>query len=253
MSYKIQLEKFEGPLDLLLYLIKKNDIDICDIPIAMITDQYMEYITTMTLLNLEIVGDFLVMAATLMQIKSRMLLPPDPLANTEEDVDPRSDLVRRLQEYQQFKLVAENLKEKENFRQNLFSRLVDEEALNQIKEEAQEVFIEASLFDLINALNKAITKIPEKRTYQINEDQFSIEGQIHTILHRLVNSPTISLNEFFLKATCKTEIVCTFVAVLELIRLKEVIVFQRRSFDDIEVTRNFSRETIPEQNQHEAS
>jgi segregation and condensation protein A len=247
MTYKIQLEKFEGPLDLLLYLIKKNDIDICDIPISMITDQYMEYINTMKLLNLEIVGDFLVMAATLVQIKSKMLLPPDPLANSEEQVDPRSELVRRLQEYQQFKQIAENLKEKEAYRQNLFARLVDEQALNQIKEDAQEVYIEASLFDLINALNTAVTKVPEKQTYHINEDQFSIEGQIHVILHRLVETPKISLKELFSKASCKTEIVCTFVAILELIRLKEVVAFQRRSFDDIEVIRNFSRETVTDQ------
>ncbi len=245
MSYKIQLEKFEGPLDLLLYLIKKDDIDVCDIPIAMITDQYMEYITTMKLLNLEMVGDFLVMAATLMQIKSKMLLPPDPLANTQEELDPRSELVRRLQEYQQFKQVAENLKEKESFRQDLFGRLVDQEAMDQLKQDSQEVFIEASLFDLIDALNRAITKIPEKQTYEINEDQFSIEGQIHTVLHLLMESSKISLKQLFLKASCKVEIVCTFVAVLELIRLKEIVVFQRRSFDDIEIVRNYSYEAAP--------
>ena len=102
MNYKIHLDKFEGPLDLLLYLIKKNDIDICDIPIAVITDQYMEYIEMMKMLDLDVVGDFLVMAATLMQIKSRMLLPPDPLAGPEA-VDPRQELVDRLKEYEQFK------------------------------------------------------------------------------------------------------------------------------------------------------
>ncbi len=245
MSYKIQLEKFEGPLDLLLYLIKKDDIDICDIPISTITDQYMQYINTMKLLNLEVVGDFLVMAATLMQIKSKMLLPPDPFAVVPEE-DPRNELVRRLQEYQQFKLVAENLKEKEAFRQNLFSRLVDEEAMNQIKEDAQEVFIEASLFDLINALNIAIAKVPEKITYQINEDQFSVEGQVHTILHRLVESPKLSLKDLFMKASCKLEIVCTFVAILELVRIKEILAYQRRAFDDIEIVRNFSNESAPE-------
>lgn len=245
-SYKIQLEKFEGPLDLLLYLIKKDDIDICDIPIAKITDQYMEYIKTMELLNLEVVGDFLVMAATLMQIKSKMLLPPDPLAAPGEELDPRSELVRRLQEYQQFKQVAENLKEKEAFRQMLFARLVDEEAMNQLREDSTEVFIEASLFDLINALSTAIAHVPEKATYSINEDQFSIEGQIHTILHRLVDTPQISLKTLFAKASCKVEIICTFVAVLELIRLKEVIAFQRRAFDDIEVVRNFDREAAPQ-------
>ena len=244
MSYKVQLEKFEGPLDLLLYLIKKDDIDICDIPIATITDQYMEYIKGMQLLNLEVVGDFLVMAATLMQIKSKMLLPPDPLANPQEELDPRSELVRRLQEYQQFKAAAENLKEKESSRQDLFSRLVDEEAMEQLKHDSQEIFIEATLFDLINALNTAIAHVPEKQVYQVNEDQFTIEGQIHAILHRLIESPKIFLKELFIKASCKTEIICTFVAVLELIRLKEIVAFQKRSFDDIEVVRNYPNEVV---------
>ena len=246
MSYKIQLEKFEGPLDLLLYLIKKNDIDVCDIPIATITDQYMEYIATMKLINLEVVGDFLVMAATLMQIKSKMLLPPDPLAAPDQIEDPRSELVRRLQEYQQFKLIAENFKEKEAFRQSLFARLVDEEALNQIKEDAQEIFIEASLFDLINALSTAITKVSEKQPYEVDEDQFTVDGQVHGILHRLLEFPNISLTELFAKASCKTEIICTFLAILELIRIKEILVFQRRAFDDIEIVRNSSREGAPE-------
>ena len=245
MSYKLQLEKFEGPLDLLLFLIKKDDIDICDIPISTITDQYMEFIKTMELLNLEVVGEFLVMAATLMQIKSKMLLPPDPLAEQPQE-DPRSELVRRLQEYQQFKQVAENLKEKEAFRQSLFARLVDQQAMDEVKEDAQEVFIEASLFDLINALNVALTKIPEKQTYEVDEDQFTIEGQIHTILHRLVESPKISLAQLFAQASCKMEVVCTFVAILELIRLKEIVAFQRRAFDDIEILRNHSNE-VPEQ------
>src|SRR5476651_1115744 len=140
MNYKIHLDKFEGPLDLLLYLIKKNDIDICDIPIAVITDQYMEYIDLMKMLDLDVVGDFLVMAATLMQIKSRMLLPPDPLAGPEV-VDPRQELVDRLKEYEQFKLIADNLKNKELSRQDLFRRLVDEEKLQELKDDSKEVMI----------------------------------------------------------------------------------------------------------------
>ena len=122
MNYKLKLDVFEGPLDLLLYLIKKNDIDICDIPIADITEQYMEYIEMMKLLDLELVGEFLVMAATLMQIKSRMLLPPDPVEEQEEE-DPRDELVKRLQEYKIFKEIAEDLKEKEFERQKLYPRL----------------------------------------------------------------------------------------------------------------------------------
>ena len=134
MSYKLKLDLFEGPLDLLLYLVKKNDIDITNIPIAQITDQYMEYIEMMKMLDLDKVGDFLVMAATLMQIKSKMLLPPDPLAEEAPEEDPRSELARRLLEYQQFKVVAEELKLKESQRQDLFERKIDEEKMGEIKD-----------------------------------------------------------------------------------------------------------------------
>ncbi|MDE1921377.1 MAG: segregation/condensation protein A [Candidatus Omnitrophica bacterium] len=237
MNYKIHLEKFEGPLDLLLYLIKKNDIDICDIPIATVTDQYMEYIEMMKMLDLDVVGDFLVMAATLMQIKSRMLLPPDPLAGPET-ADPRQELVDRLKEYEQFKLVAGELKHKELFRQNLFTRLVDEESLDAIKEDAQEVLVEATLFDLITALSEALKQVPEKKDYQITREVFSVEGKIHELLHLLVENQRLSLMDLFRRARSKDEIVCTFVAVLELTRQKEITVVQHRHFEDIEIVRN---------------
>lgn len=240
MSYKLQLEKFEGPLDLLLYLIKKNDIDICDIPIAQVTDQYMEYIQMMKLLDLDVVGDFLVMAATLMQIKSRMLLPPDPLA--VEEVDPRSELVQRLQEYQKFKQIAEEFKDKEAWRQGLFQRIVDQEQMDKLKEESEEVFIEATLFDLINALNVAMQKVPEKRTYDIEKEDYRIEDKIHTIVHLLMERPTVSLLELFSKASGKREMIATFIAILELIRQREVVAVQRRHFADIEIMRNTEHE-----------
>jgi segregation and condensation protein A len=242
MNYKIHLEKFEGPLDLLLYLIKKNDIDIRDIPIAIITDQYMEYIEMMKMLDLDVVGDFLVMAASLMQIKSRMLLPPDPLAGPEVP-DPRQELVDRLKEYEQFKLVAEGLKSKEIFRQDLFGRLVDAEKLNEIKEDSQEVLFEATLFDLINALSEALKHVPEKKAYQVSQEEYTIEGKIHVLLHLLIENPRISLIDLFKRSTSKSEIVCTFVAVLELTRLKEIIIVQHRQFEDIEIVRNASNET----------
>ncbi|MBI4309280.1 MAG: segregation/condensation protein A [Candidatus Omnitrophica bacterium] len=241
MSYKIQLEKFEGPLDLLLYLIKKNDIDICDIPIAQITDQYMEYIGMMKMLDLDIIGDFLVMAATLMQIKSRMLLPPDPLA-AEEHFDPRDELVQRLQEYQQFKRVAEELKAKETSRQNLFTRIIDEEQLDQIKEESREVFFEATLFDLINALNAALKNVPAQKTYDIKAEEYTVEGKIHAIFHLLLERGRLTLLELFGKASGRSEMVVTFVAILELIRQKEIVAIQRRQFEDIEIMRNIVHE-----------
>ena len=244
MNYKIHLEKFEGPLDLLLFLIKKNDIAIADIPIAVITDQYIAYIEMMKMLDLDVVGDFLVMAATLMQIKSRMLLPPDPLAGPEA-LDPRQELVDRLKEYEQFKLIAAGLKAQESFRQNLFGRLVDEQSLNEIKEDAQEVLIEATLFDLINALSEALKHVPEKKDYQVSQEEYTVEGKIHTLLHLLIETPRISLIELFRRSTSKEEVVCTFVAVLELTRLKEITILQHRPFEDIEIVRNTVSETSP--------
>lgn len=241
MSIKIQLEKFEGPLDLLLYLIKKNDIDICDIPIAVITDQYMEYIEMMKMLDLDVVGEFLVMAATLMQIKSRMLLPPDPLAGGEV-IDPRAELVDRLKEYEQYKLVAEELKAKELLRQKLFGRVVDEEKLDDLKQDSREVLFEPTLFDLISALSEALKHVPEKKDYQLSREEYTIEGKIHALLHLLIENPRISLMELFRSSTCKEEAVCTFVAVLELTRVKEIIIVQHRQFEDIEIMRNADKQ-----------
>ena len=238
MSYKLKLDIFEGPLDLLLYLIKKNDIDICDIPIAQITDQYLEYIDLMKLMDLEVIGDFLVMAATLMQIKSKMLLPPDPSQQEEEEIDPRDELVKRLQEYKMFKEIAEKLKEKELFRQNFFGRNMDEELSKEIKEDAKEVYFEANLFDLINAFTKALRKFKEETVYQVNKEEYTVEQKIHEILHLLLEKESIMLTELFDKAKSKIEVIVTFMSILELIRLREILVMQKRLFDDIQILRN---------------
>ena len=238
MGYKIRLDIFEGPLDLLLFLIKKNDIDITDIPIAKITEQYMEYIQMMKLLDLDIVGDFLVMAATLMQIKSKMLLPPDPTEEEAEEEDPRDELVRRLLEYKKFKEIADALKEKELRRKDFFARTVDEDTQNQLREDAQEVYFEASLFDLINALSEALHKTPEEVIHEIVAEEYTVDQKIHDILHRLLEESKISLHKLFRSARSKEEIVVTFLAILELIRLKEIKAMQQRSFADIEIMRN---------------
>ena len=175
MSYKLKLDIFEGPLDLLLYLIKKDDIDIKDIPIAAITEQYMEYIEMMKLLDLDIVGDFLVMAATLMQIKSKMLLPPDPSEQQEEEFDPRDELVRRLQEYQQFKQIAEELKVRESARQDLFARQIDAATTKELIADAKEVYFESTLFDLISALTTALKKVPGDAVHKIVREEFTVD------------------------------------------------------------------------------
>ena len=237
MSYKLHLDVFEGPLDLLLYLIKKDDIAICDIPIATITDQYMEYIEMMKLLDLEVVGEFLVMAATLMQIKSRMLLPPDPSEEKEEE-DPRDELVRRLQEYQIFKEIAERLKTKEIERQNFFPRQMPEDVKKELMDDSKEVYFEANLFDLISAFTKALSRFKEETIYQVTKEEFTVEQKIHEVLHLLLRQPTVLINMLFEKAKNKMEVIVTFMAILELIRLREIKVMQKRLFADIEVVRN---------------
>lgn len=238
MSYKIKLDIFEGPLDLLLFLIKKEDIEIKDIPIVKITEQYMQYIEMMKMLDLDFVGDFLVMAATLIQIKSRMLLPPDPSEVTEEELDPRDELVRRLIEYKKFKEVAADLQLKENQRRDLFARNYDDESIAQFRDDAREIFFEASLFDLINALTDALKRVPEDVLHEIIKDEFTVEQKIHDVLHSLLEHSSIMLRDVFSQARSKTEIIVTFLAVLELLRLKEIKVVQKAIFGDIEVQRN---------------
>lgn len=237
-NYKLKLEMFEGPLDLLLYLIRKNELDICDIAIRDVTDQYLEYIDLMKELNLDIVGDFLVMAATLMQIKSRELLPANPEGIEDEEEDPADDLVRRLQEYKKFKEAAEDLKQKASDRQDWFARQVDQEILNEIKEDATEVYFEANLFDLITALNKALQQKPKKVSFEVKREEFTVEEKIHDLLHMLVQAPKVRLNELFQKAVDKMEVIVTFIAVLELIKQREICVLQSEMFGDIDVLRN---------------
>ena len=238
---------FEGPLDLLLYLIKKNEINIYDIPIAQVTEQYLEYIELMTLLNLDLVGDFLVMAATLIHIKSKMLLPPDPCDAAPEEKDPRDELVQRLLEYQKFKEIAQDLEQKASLRQDLFPRTVDAEKITELKEEAKEVYFEVSLFDLITAFTKAMRRLPAEKAYEIMQEEYTVEQKIHDILHILLHQEKIVLSELLGAAKTKIEIIVTFLGILELIRLKEIIVGQRHLFDEIEIARNKENMELPKE------
>ncbi|MFH1359874.1 MAG: segregation/condensation protein A [Candidatus Omnitrophota bacterium] len=253
MSYKLKLAVFEGPLDLLLYLIKKNEVNIYDIPITEVTEQYLEYLEMIKLMDLDIVGDFLVMAATLLQIKSRMLLPPDPTVQEDQEEDPRDELVRRLLEYKKFKEIAEDLREKELKRQDLFSRIGDEELTQEIKEDAKETYFEASLFDLITAFTKVLKNVPKETFYQVIKDEHTVEQKIHDILHLLLEKPKILLMDLFEQAQIKIEIVVIFMAILELIRLKEILVLQKRLFGEIEIVRNKDNMIIEEKQEDDNS
>lgn len=237
MTYKVKLPIFEGPLDLLLYLIKKEEVDIYDIPIAKVTDQYLEYIEMMQLLDLNIAGEFLVMAATLMHIKSRMLLPPDPNQEEEEiQEDPRAELVRRLLEYKKFKEAASNLGELEKKKKDIFER----QGMPEFNE--QDISIddkfEANIFDLITAFVKIVKNFSKEDFHKVVQDEFTVSQKIHDLYHLMVERPVVYFTELFGKARTKLEAVTIFLALLELIRLNEVLVKQNEDFGDIEIVRN---------------
>jgi len=231
---------FEGPLDLLLYLVKKDHLNIYDIPIAKVTEQYLEYINFMQLLDLDIVGDFLVMAATLMQIKSKMLLPATETPAEEEQEDPRAELVKRLLEYEKFKQIAENLREKELGQQDVFKRPKTElpaDVQDKTKEEGDKYF-EASLFDLISAFSQALKDIPKEVFYEVIKDQFTVEQKVHDILHLLLIETEVKLSTLFSKSKDKLEIIVIFLAILELAKMKEIVARQAAAFEDIIISRN---------------
>ena len=237
MTYKIKLEIFEGPLDLLLYLIKREEIDIYDIPVAKIADQYLEYMEVMKMLDLNIAGEFIVMAATLIHIKSKMLLPPEEIElEEEEEMDPRAELVQRLIEYKKFKEAAKKLEEMELRQKNIFIR---SSSLEQYKShDGEGVYFEASLFDLLTAFSKVLKEIPKKTIQEIIKDEFTVDEKIHQLLHLLMERESVRVNSLFASSKNKLEIIVLFLAILELIRLKEIVVVQNKLFGEIEIRRN---------------
>lgn len=232
MSYQIKLEAFQGPFDLLLYLIKKEEIDIYDIPIAKITEEYLSYIKFMQVFNLEITGEFLLMAGTLLYIKSRMLLPShtddEESIFTEEVEDPRKELVHQLLEYKRFKESARLLEVREIQQKTVFSRL---DATAQLKEEKM---LEVSLFDIIDAF-KDVLRRSIKETKEIIQEEVSVQEKIQEILDKIKDKDYIDFYEAFCNNTSKMGLITTFLALLELIRLKEVKVRQTKLFARIRI------------------
>lgn len=236
---KVKLELFEGPLDLLLYLIKKNHLDISNIPIKEVTQQYLEYLELMQLMDINIASEYLLMAATLIQIKSRMLLPK-PEEEAQQEADPREELVQRLLEYEKYKQIAEKLKEKHKERETFIPR---KSPLSLESFEGDDFYLEANIFDLITAFKNVLKDIPKDMFLQVISDEFTVEGKIHEILHLLLDQKQIKLTEIFLKSKSKQEIIAYFLAILELIRLKELTVAQEKMFGEIMIMR---REARPE-------
>ncbi|MGB2600586.1 MAG: segregation/condensation protein A [Candidatus Omnitrophota bacterium] len=238
MSYKVKLNIFEGPLDLLLFLIKRDKIDIYDIPIAKVTQQYLDYMDLMKMLDLEIAGEFLVMAATLIHIKSKMLLPPDETdEEVEEEEDPRDELVRRLLEYKKYKEAASHLQTMHEEHKSLFLRRGEGDKGKIVSDDGTEYF-EASLFDLITAFRKILTTVPKKTFHKVIKNEFTVSDKIHEIYHILAKEPKMYFSSLFDKAEGKDEVIVIFLAILELIKMREVFVAQTGPFEDIEILRN---------------
>jgi len=226
---KIRLDIFEGPLDLLLYLIKKEHLEVYDIPITQVVDQYIQFLELMKLLDINIASEYLVMAANLINIKSKMLLP-QPEEPQEQEEDPREELVRRLLEYEKFKEAADFLRKKEIDRNKYFMRPAAETPTG-------EVYIEASIFDLISAFKTALKEIPKDIFFEVVKDEFTVEDKIHDLLHLLLTKEKVALSDLFSGAKNKLEIVVTFLAILELIKLKEIAAVQEELFGAILITR----------------
>ncbi|MBM4143669.1 MAG: chromosome segregation protein ScpA [Lentisphaerae bacterium] len=232
-EYKVDLEVFEGPLDLLLYLIKKDEVDIYDIPIETITTQYMEYLDLMRMLDLNIAGEFIVMAATLMMIKSRLLLPADVRAGDEEEeeADPRWDLVRQLVEYKRFKDAAAHLQRREAHQEDVF-RLGSADIAAE-PEEGGIALGDVSLFDLISAFHDALKRARAEEFGEIMGDRFTVADKIDEILRRVRDGGRVAFARLFGDDASRHEIICAFLALLELLRLRHVSVSQNGTFGEI--------------------
>ncbi len=236
-DYKVKFEVFEGPLDLLLYLIKKEEVDIYEVNLTQLATEFIRYIEVMRLLDLEIAGEFLVMASTLMYIKSRELLPLDQQVQTEgedEGEDPRWELIRQLVEYKKFKDAAAQLQTLEARQENIFPRLP---AKPEFEAEAPGK-PEVSLFDLVNAVTailKRVTQQPDSR--DVFEDKWTVSEKIEVMIKAISERSRLKFSELFAGAMSRTEVVVTFLALLELIRLKQLVAMQNEPFSEIEICR----------------
>lgn len=234
-SYRVQIEEFEGPLDLLLHLIKKNEVDIYNIPIAAITRQYLEYMELMKELNLDIAGEFLVMAATLLQIKSRMLLPATQEEDGEAEVeDPRAELVRRLLEYQRYRDASQLLSARNLLGRDVFARTFDSPELAEM--EPQEEPADVELFELIEAFQRVLARVSVDTFHDVVADGISIADRIGVVLSVLHAEKTVCFDALFTTGMTRDLLVVTFLSILELAKMKLIRVVQVESLGSIWLT-----------------
>lgn len=223
----ITLGKFAGPLDLLLYLIKQEQANIFDIPIAKITDEYLKYVRLMKSLDIAVAADFLVMAATLIEIKSKMLLPRDPFAPEEEEFeDPRKELVDRLLEYEKYKSAAQMLYERTTIEQAVFAR-------GRIESDENNAEVDASVFDVLTVFQKILARHRDEVQMEIQREEISLADMIKTLKKRLFDEIELSITAFFEEMHSRRELVTAFIAVLEIVRTEGIKLMQNKTFGDI--------------------
>jgi len=242
LTYRINLPAFDGPMELLLHLIKEHEVDIYDIPIATVTREYLAVLELMESMNLEVAGDFLVMAATLMQIKSRMLLPSDPKNDGEEPEDPGAELVRRLLEYKQFKDAADQLSALEKDRGRIYPRNVPDEWKEAGEEEH---LVEVTLFGLLNAFKDVLIHAQQDCSTELIRPEITVTQKINDLMDLLQEQREIQFRPLLLSLKTKLEKIVTFLALLELVRLKLVKAYQAGPFEEI---RLFLNENAPNAN-----
>jgi len=235
MAYRVKLKNFEGPLDLLLFLIKKNEVDIYDIPIAEITKQYLEYVAIIQMFELEAASEFILLAATLIRIKAQMLLPRPKAEDDEEIVDPRMELVTRLLEYKRFKEVAYKFGEMEERRSNLFSRGYFEEIEARASDELD--LGDISLFSLIATFKQVLDKMPKESFHQVVDIHITMEEQIDYIMQFKRESEQVTFYELISRLNDRIRVVVTFLAVLELMRRGVIRTRQSTPFGEIWIVR----------------
>ncbi|MEK6603130.1 MAG: segregation/condensation protein A, partial [Nitrospirota bacterium] len=240
-AYRVRLDEFEGPLDLLLHLIKKNEINIYDIPISVITKQYLDYISLLKYLNLEVAGEFLVMAATLIHIKSRMLLPVETDGDEDEDgEDPRAELVRRLLEYKQFKEAAAELVERGQHWREVYGRpAFCETASARLPEEIDDAPLDMTLFDLVDAFQDIAQRTPVKAFVEVTPDHLTVKDRMNYILERLEYEAAIPFESLFVPEEGRLVLIVTFLGLLELVRIRLVRAYQSEAFGAILLSRAF--------------
>lgn len=227
MAYEIRIENFEGPLDLLLHLIKKNEMDVYDIPVAEITGQYLAILDTMKSLNLDVAGEFLLMAATLLHIKSRLLLPAAVDEELDEDeLDPRAELVRRLLEYQKYKDAGLTLDQRPRLSREIFARKFHSPELTALAEQDEGDMLEVGVFELVEAFQRLLKETSDPYVHEVHIERISVADRVNAIMDLMTGRKDLAFNEIFEEGPERQMVVVTFLAMLELVRLRLVRLMQ---------------------------